>query len=276
MEKRKLKKKRFLIWSAVAFFLITITSSASANLLTNPNDVWADTEPIPEPTSLLMLGFGLFGLGVFSKKIRQKGGEIKMGKLLMAGLIITFFFGVQSAAQANLLTNPGFETGTLAGWTAEYNPENQFISTANPQQGTYHLRNSNDGAMYQDVGIAGDQQYRLTGYAYIPSGGQVEPWNTFIGLRMFDSVGTQVFDWQYDMKDLTRNQYNLADSTWVAAPSGAVTARVRLGTWADSPWQPANPTDFDSFDLSPIPEPASLLMLGFGLLGLGVFKKRRI
>ena len=200
-----------------------------------------------------------------------------MGKFLFATLILAIVIGTSSIAQANLLVNPSFEDGTLTSWTVDWAESNIGTSTVNPQSGTYHARNYNDGGRYQDVSITGGEQYRLTGYAYIPAGGQTEPWNTFIGLRMFDAVGGQLFNWQYDMKDLPRNLYNLADSNWVAAPATAVIARVRFGTWASLPYSPANPTDFDNFDFTPIPEPTSLLLLGSGLVGLAAFtRKRRI
>lgn len=158
-----------------------------------------------------------------------------MGKFLLAALMFALAFGTSSIAQANLLTNPGFETSNLTGWTADWNPSNIGVVTDNPQNGTYHARTFWDGGRYQDVSITGGQQYRLTGWAYIPSGTGGSVWGTYIGLRFLTSGGATVENYQIDMQELPRNQYNMADTDWVAAPATAVTARVRFGTWANDP-----------------------------------------
>ena len=197
-----------------------------------------------------------------------------MGKLVaVLSLVILLMPGL---ANANLLVNPSFETGTLASWSVDWNSVNLSVVSFNPHDGVYHASNSWDGGMYQDTAITGGQQYRLTGWAYIPAGAGGSPWGTFIGLRFLDSVGATVGDYQIDMEGLTRDQYNMADTGFVTADPTAVTARARFGTWSSSPWEPVNPTDFDHFDLTPIPEPTSLLLLGSGLVGLvGLTKKRK-
>ncbi|MDP2943176.1 MAG: hypothetical protein Q8O36_06730, partial [Candidatus Omnitrophota bacterium] len=153
-----------------------------------------------------------------------------MRKLLLAVLILGLAFGASSTAQANLLTNPGFETGNFTGWTADWNLGNQAVSALNPQAGSWAARNFFDGGMGQTVnGIVGGTQYQLTGYSYVPTGGSLANWGSYIGLKFFNASDQELVNYQVDTQNLTRNIYNLADTGSVLAPAAATYARVRFG-----------------------------------------------
>ena len=209
-------------------------------------------------------------------KAKQETMKIKSLLFIAAVFLI---LNLPSTASANLLYNGDFEisgeSGYTTGWTQEYN-NNIFGVTDNPQHGTHNARNYWDGGMYQDVGITPGVQYRMTGWTYIPTGTAGSDWGTYIGFYWLDANRNLVLPlgWEADVQRGPRDLYIQSDSGYLTAPEGAVTAMVRFGTWSNAPWLPVNPTDFDNFDFSPIPEPASLFLLGAGLTGLLGMRKR--
>ena len=202
-----------------------------------------------------------------------------MKKLLI--LVIALLLVSPALVSANLLVNPGFEEtgegGHTQGWYEDYN-SNIFGAIDNPRSGSWHATNYNDGGMAQDVDVIAGMQYRLTGYAYIPTGIGGSPWGTYIGVKFKRANGSTALSWEKsDFKNMTRDQYNMADSDWIVAPDDAVTAAIRFGTWASNPWEPVNPTDFDDFSFDAVPEPSSLMLLltGItGIFGLGLKKRK--
>jgi len=145
-----------------------------------------------------------------------------------------------------LLLTPGFECADpITDWVHEWAPLNfwSLPGPPAPPEGGKMAKCWWDGGMLQDVAVTPGKNYRLTGWAYIPSGGS-GPWGSFIGFRM----GTYNTQWNVHWPPYNRDQWNQIDSGWVTASAGATTARVRFGTW-QSGATPANPTYFDNFAL---------------------------
>lgn len=193
---------------------------------------------------------------------------------------------VPSIASANMLVNPGFESdgeqGHVTGWSNEgpvgWGGTNIGGSTERKNSGSWSAKNAWDGCRWQDVSVTGGEGYQLSGWVYIPSGTAGTTWGSFIGVKWYNASGDFVGSWEKgDFSSYTRDQFNQGTSGILTAPLDAVTAKVNFGTWCGDPSVgPIHPTYFDDFDFSPIPEPASLVLLGTGLVGLvGLTKKRK-
>ena len=208
-----------------------------------------------------------------------------MGKLIAVVCLSVLL--VPGVASANLLVNGDFEVSADGdysyGWENNdatqdaWNPDNQVATTDNPQSGSRALHNYNDGGMSQTVAVTAGQTYRLTGYAWVPAGTVANGWGSYIGVKFLRSNGTVSKKYTVDMKALTRNQYNLGDTGDIAAPDDAVSARIMFGTYANDPYEVPGESDYDNFnfDVAAVPEPASLLLLGSGLIGLVGFSRKK-
>ncbi len=202
-----------------------------------------------------------------------------MKKVIMMLTCLMLVSGTSSAAQ--LLSNPGFETGDLTGWTPSYNGPNWVATMANQRSGYYSARNYWDGGLYQRISVTPGASYALSGSAYVPTGGGLSGWGSWIGVDWMTAGGVKISSaWSTDPATLTRGQWHDVASPSVTAPGIAAYADITFGTWTSGGVTPANPTDFDNFAFNgegaPIPEPASMLLLGTGLVGLfGITRKKR-
>lgn len=201
----------------------------------------------------------------------QKGNNTKMKKIItLTGMLALL---VSLPVSANLLTNPDFEAGDTSGWTLSWG--DIYSDVANPQAGANHARNWWTGDLFQEVAVTAGEQYGLSAWGYVPSGGDAGGWGTYISMDFMDSGGGSLASFSQAMETLPRDQYNQFDTGLQTAPAGTVSAKVSMGTWASG--SPANPTDFDNFDIyqEAIPEPASITMLGIAGLALCALQRRK-
>jgi PEP-CTERM putative exosortase interaction domain len=196
--------------------------------------------------------------------------------IALVGMLLLLSIPSMAHAQ-NLLVNGGFESdgeqGHITGWTIDYN-NNIFGVIDNPQSGNYNARNFWDGALRQDVAVTGGTAYQFSGWSYIPTATETigTTWGSFFQIDWKTAAGgTAGTSWSApNLKNLTRDQYNLTQSGAIVAPTTAAYARIKFGTWqgGDGTQYIPNPTDFDNLSFSVVPEPSSLLLLGTGIVGM--------
>ncbi len=93
-------------------------------------------------------------------------------------LMATALVVIPSTAQANLLTNPGFESGTTGGWWGSGTIPIWTAFATDGETQDYLVHNGpgkavkiwNQNGVYQDVSINPLYTYDVSGYAAIPGG----------------------------------------------------------------------------------------------------------
>jgi len=172
--------------------------------------------------------------------------------------LICVFAGLVGVANANLLTNGGFETGDFTGWSGGgVNVGNYINYPYGPSASTVHSGNygmqfgavGHETDIEQVIGTTAGTTYDVSFWVNILDGATNEVTAFANGnaiLDMFDpTVG---LGWQYE------------SASFVAT---GPTSTIAFGFRQDPGW-----SAFDDASVEAVPEPATLAALGFGALAL--------
>ncbi len=197
--------------------------------------------------------------------------------LAILTLAIVMTFGV-AIAEANVLTNAGFETGNTNGWNAWSSDANSTVVTSPVHSGTYALDEklntgeSNGGYLQNLMNLGLSVGDTLYGNTWIKTASLVNQqaylyveflksdWSNLGTLESAKLSGTN--DWtQVSVSGTIPTDTAMAHYVLRLASSGAVSGNAYF--------------DDAYADETPIPEPTSMLLLGSGLLGLFAFNRKK-
>lgn len=185
-------------------------------------------------------------------------------KLRFAGLTVLALLLGSASAQANLVTNGGFETGDFTGWTLS-NDTNSFVfasdpgTTYVPHSGTYEAllgAFGTDGTLSQGISDTAGQTLVLT--YWLASDGNAP--NDFSALWNGKVITGSA------LANIAASGYTEYTFNVIATGSDVLAFNER------------NDYGFLSLDdvsLNFIPEPATLSLLGVGLVGLAGLRRRK-
>lgn len=181
-----------------------------------------------------------------------------MGKMIKAILLAA---GVASAAPGATLTNPGFETGDLTGWST-FGQGWRTGGGGDANSGSFGVVNdvlNTDGdnfrGLFQNVAVTGGSLYRGGVYIRTVSVGSTESW---FELQFLNGSGGVIA--QFESTRVTGDQgFVLAGIGMVTAPVDAVSASVRAIVHMPSPPADADFHIFDDFYFDDVTPPDSTL-----------------
>lgn len=198
---------------------------------------------------------------------------------LRAVLAVGMAVALAGAASANLLTNPGFETGDFTGWNAG----GYYAGTGGDAQsgtygGAYYVAPSQAGGSYfildQIVPITEGLSYDAS--CWMRYAGTANNSEQFLEIQWINASGIMWGSGSGTTPVSGPQSYTQYSLNELIAPAGALSANVRAvvhttDTTTDNAWH-----TFDDFSFAEsIPEPATIGLTGLGI-ALAIYLKRRV
>jgi hypothetical protein len=169
----------------------------------------------------------------------------------------------RAAKAANLVQNPGFETGNLTNWYITGDPANMHVGSDDPHSGTYAFDGSPTGAegyVNQDFSGLGNNQYDLQFY--------IDQRNTNGNYFEVQWDGKTI----YQLLNSGQTGYQLVQLNGLQASGGTDTLTFGFIGSGQTSWS------LDDVDLEQAgtPEPGTLMLLGTGVVSLSGVMRRRL
>ena len=203
-----------------------------------------------------------------------------MRKIFSHLLVIAFIIALSGSAHAALLTNGGFESDVMAsgsvlnlssltGWTVQYGNVDLvnagFAGTIVPEGNqVLDLNGYGPSAISQTFSTIAGNKYTVSFlYSNNPLAGSP---NTFM-VNLWDGTGSKASLYNAVLPAISANNWLTANFTFTATStlSGLTFAGFSPG---------ASGAFLDKVDVSPVPVPAAVWLLGSGILGLVGLRKR--
>jgi len=194
---------------------------------------------------------------------------------LSAGALLFFNWTANAHAASNLVTNPGFETGNLSGWSCD---PGDTVVTSPVHSGSYALQmnpsNSTTGQCTQTISVQANTAYALSAYldgpyAYLGVNGGASTWtssSSYTQLTVnFTTGASQTSVTIYVHGWYAQASVNVDDVALVGPGGSSTPTPVPTNTPTATPTHTPTPTPTPTQTSTPTPTPTPCTSCGGGL-----------